>query len=114
MSTKIEAMEPIKVKINWKMAFKVLILWLVSLILLIILIVSSVNILIYYIVSIKNNGWLSPETLKFAIYLVIGTYFFLVLDRKKIYDAFGIKSDLRIITIEETNINTNVSNLSKE
>ena len=98
---KIEALPPIKVRINWKILLKSIFFFLISLILWLILIVSAMNILIYYIKSIWINGWLHPETLKFAIYLIIGTYFFLILDKKKVYDAFNIKKDIPYITIEQ-------------
>lgn len=105
MSEKIKPLPPLKVKIHYSQILRGICYFLLFLLFWLILIVASINVLIYYIYSIKTNGWLNEDTMKYAIYLVIGAYFFLILDKKKIYDVLGIKKDLRYITIEETNIN---------
>lgn len=101
---KIKALPPLLVKVNWKILLKAAFFFLLSLLLWAVLIVCAVNILVYYVISIKENGFLHKETLKFAVYLVIGTYFFLILDKKKVYDAFGIKKGLPYITPEQADL----------
>lgn len=59
--------------------------------LVIILIFASINFILFYILLIKNKGYFDPETIKFSIYLIIGAYFFLILDKKKVREAFNIK-----------------------
>jgi len=84
---KIEALSPVEVEINWKILLKTLLFFLLSLLLWAILLISAVNILIYYIKSIFTKGFLDSDTLKFAVYLAIGTYFCLILDKKKVYEV---------------------------
>lgn len=103
MSDKIKPLPPVKVKINWKQIVGVIIYFIIFIISIVSLLIACANILCYYVFLIKNNGWLNPETIKYSIYIVIGSWFFLILDRKKIYELFGIKRDLPFITIEQVN-----------
>ena len=97
---KIKAESPIKIKFNWGILLKTIILFIISILLWLLLIVSSLIIAIYYFILIFKKGFLDPETIKFSIYIVIGTYFFLILDKEKVYEAFGIKRDIPYITWE--------------
>lgn len=99
----VKARLPVKVKVNWWNWCKLLIFWLLCIVLTIILIGVSANILAYYIYSVLTYGWFHAESLKYAIYLVIGAYAFLIIDRKKIDEALGIKRDLPFITVEQIN-----------
>ena len=83
---KITPKRPIKVSFA-----KPLLMGLLEIMLWLILIITGVNILTYYIYLIMNYGWFDIETVKIAIYLIIGAYFFLVIDKKKIYDLLGVK-----------------------
>ena len=98
---KVQARTPLKVCINWRILLKTIFFFVISVILWLILIAASVNVLCYYIKSIFTNGWSSPETVKYAIYLVIGAYFCLILDKNKIYEALNIKRGLPFITMEQ-------------
>ena len=70
----------------------------------IVLLGCSIVFLINYCNLIKINGIFNEETIKFSIYLIIGAYFFLILDKQKVLDAFGIKKGLSFITIEKAKI----------
>lgn len=96
---KIAPKKPIKGKINWSivcLSFIAVLSWVV-------LILVSVNLLIYYVYSLFNKGFFDSETLKFALYLAIGTYFICILDKKKVREAFGMK-DVNYIPPEEREI----------
>lgn len=74
----------------------------ISIILWIVLIFTGINVLAYYIYSFFTKGSFDQETLKYAIMLCVGSYFCLILDKNKIYDALNIKKDLpRIGQIEK-------------
>ncbi|MBS3147437.1 hypothetical protein J4219_00970 [Candidatus Woesearchaeota archaeon] len=101
MSQKIKALRPVIVNINLGNTIKLWFLAIVSVMLWISLLFASVNVLAYYIYSIKVNGIFNDETLKYAIYIVIGAYFCMILDKKKIEEALGIIKGLPFITIEQ-------------
>ena len=98
---KVEALNPIKEKKNWKEWVKAIGFLIITLALYIVFVISAVAILGYYILSIKNNGLFNAETVRIGIYLIIAAYLFLILDKKKIKDAFGIK-DVPYIPLEQT------------
>ena len=103
MSFHISALKPIEVKINWWNKLKLCFMLLVSTILWLVLFVAGMNLLIRYIILIFSNGFFAEETLKYALLIVIGAYFCLVLDKNKIYDALDIKRDLPFITLKSRN-----------
>jgi len=100
MARKIKSLPPVKVKINFWNKAKLIFLTIISFILWVILFLAGANLLVYYVYSILTRGFLDPETLKYAVYLVIGAYFCMVLDKNKIYEALNVKRDLPFITIE--------------
>lgn len=57
----------------------------------IILLLTGINISAYYVYALFN-GPFDSETLKYALYLVIGSYFALILDKSKIDKVLGIKN----------------------
>lgn len=97
----ITPLPPLKTKINWWNSTKRGFLGIILILLWIILFVSAINILAYFIFSWATKGFFNPETLRYSIYLVVGAYFCLILDKSKIYEAMGIKKDLPFITIEQ-------------
>jgi hypothetical protein len=101
MTDKVKPLPPIKVKINLWNYLKLGFLIFISCILWITLIVTGINLLGYYIKSIIINGFFDPETLKYAVMLVVGAYFFLILDKNKIYEALNVKRGLPFITVEQ-------------
>lgn len=94
---KIKARPPVKVNRNIILLSKAIILFLVEIIVWTILLISVFNVVYYYSNSIKLNGWLDKETFNVSIYLIIGAYFFLILNKKQIYEALGIKTGLPYI-----------------
>lgn len=101
MNQKIKPLPPIKVKINWWNQTKLWFLVIGSFMLWIILLISGLNILVYYVFSANTKGFFDQETLKYAVFLVIGAYFCLILDKNKISEALNVKKDLPFITIEQ-------------
>ena len=73
----------------------------ISFILWIALIVTGLNLIAYYIFNVKTKGFFDQESLKYAVIIIVGTYFSLILDKNKIYEALNIKRDLPFITIEQ-------------
>ena len=55
------------------------------------LIVSGLNIVAYYIYAIREYGFFNPETLDYAIMIVVGSYLCLIIDKDKISKLFKIK-----------------------
>jgi len=101
MSDKIKPLPPVKVKINFGNSFKLYLMIFVSIILWVLLFVTGINLLSHYIITIFREGFYHPETLKYSLVLIVGAYFFLILDKNKIYEALNIKRDLPFITIEQ-------------
>ena len=101
MSKKVNPLPPVRFRINLWNQLKLFLLMGISAILWIILIFTGINLLAYYTYSIFTNGFFDPETLKYSVILIVGAYFCLVLDRKKIYEALNIKLNLPFITIEQ-------------
>lgn len=101
MSEKIEPLPPVKVTVNWVNHIKRIIIGVIFIILGLLLFAAAINILVYTINNIIHKGFFDPESIKFSIYIVIGSYFCLILDKEKIYQALGIKRDLPFITIEQ-------------
>ena len=66
-----------------------------------ILLITSINVFVYYLCCIFTKGFFDEETLKFAIFLIIGTYFFLILDKKKICESLRIKTNMPFINEEK-------------
>ena len=62
----------------------------------IILLLTGINLFSYYLSSIWNNGFFHSETLKYALYLVVGSYFALILDKSKIEKVVGLKKVKKI------------------
>ena len=102
MNVKIKPRTPIKVKLNWWNFIKLGFMLMLSTILWFVLLFACINILTYYISSLINDGFLDSETLKYAVMLVIGSYFCLILDKNKIFESLNIRKDLPFITIEQT------------
>ena len=93
---KLSPKKPIKVGL-----VKPLLMFILEIFLWSILIISAINILSYYIYCILNHGWFNKETIKIAIYLLIGSYYFLIIDKKKIYEMFGIKLNLPFASLNK-------------
>lgn len=98
MSEKIKALPPIK--LNWWNSCMLCFMGLVSIVLWIALIFTGVNVLAYYIYCLVTKGFFDSETLKYAVMVAVGSYFCLILDKNKIYDALNVKKDLSFITID--------------
>jgi len=101
MNEKIKPLSPVRVKINFWNQAKLWFMVIISFILWVTLIVTGLNLLVYYTYSIITKGFFEPEVLKYAVLLVVGAYFCLILDKNKIYDALNVKRDLPFITIEQ-------------
>lgn len=101
MIAKIKPLHAVKVKINIGNSIKLWFMVIVSFILWVTLLVTGVSLLSYYIYCIITKGIFNPETLKYALILIVGAYFCLILDKNKIYDALNIKKNLPFITIEQ-------------
>ena len=101
MSKKIKPLFPAKVRINIWNQLKLVFMIFISIILWLTLIVTGINLLAYYVRSVILNGFFDPESLKYAVILVIGSYFSLILDKNKIHEALDIKRNLPFITIEQ-------------
>ena len=83
--------KPTEGKVSRSQGIKFILVYFLYILLHIVLVVASLNILAYYLSSTIHYGWLNSETVKYALYLVIGSYFFLVVDNKKIRELLGIK-----------------------
>ena len=101
MTGKVKPLVPLKVKINFWNSTKLWFLGLVSVVLWITIIVAGANLLWYYVYTLYTKGFFDQESLKYAVLLAVGTYFCLILDKKKIEEALNIKKDLPFITIEQ-------------
>jgi hypothetical protein len=99
---KVKALAPVKAKGNIRLISKSVALLLVEIIFWAILLIGSFNVVCYYSNSIKLNGWLDKETFNVSIYLIIGAYFFLILNKKQIYEALGIKTGLSYMQSADT------------
>ena len=99
--SKVKPLPPVKIKINLWNKVKLLLMVLISFILWIALVVTGLNLIAYYIFNVKTNGFFDQESLKYAVIIIIGTYFSLILDKNKIYEALNIKRDLPYIAIEQ-------------
>ncbi|MBU0700802.1 hypothetical protein KKE26_05865 [bacterium] len=97
-----QARSPIKVKRNITLVLKTAILFFVDIIFWAILLIASSNVVCYYINSIKLNGWLNKETFGVSLSLIIGTYFFLIVSKKQIYEALGIKTECSYIQMGDS------------
>lgn len=97
MSINIKPLPPKKDESSVKHRIKVACLVIIQCFLWPILFLTSMNIFIYYVYCIFTKGFFHEETLKFAIFLIIGTYFFLILDKKKICESLGIKTNISFI-----------------
>ena len=73
----------------------------ISFILWITLIITGLSLLAYYIYCVATKGFFSEDSMKYAVILVVGAYFCLILDKNKIYEALNVKRDLPFITIEQ-------------
>ncbi len=102
MSDEIKPLPPVKFKINWQNSLKLFFMVLISKVLWVTLIISGLNIFLYYINTILQKGFFDPESLKYAVMISVGSYLCLIIDKNKIYDALKIKTDLKFITIDET------------
>lgn len=97
MTEEVKSLPPKKDKSSWWYRTKVGGLIILDKILWLILLIVSMDILGYYVYCLITKGIFDEETLKYAIFLVIGIYFILILDKKKIYEALGIKNLPQII-----------------
>lgn len=89
--------EPIEEKFNWKNTIGIFFHTFIHVIICFIMFVASIIILSYYILLIWNKGFFDKETIQFSIYMVIGGYFFLMIDKNKIEKILGIKKNLEFI-----------------
>jgi len=96
----ISAQPPIKINFNWKLFFKTVFIWILSAILWILLICGSIIFILNYFRLIYLQGLFDKDVFVYSMYLVIATYFFLILDKEKVYEAFGIKRNIPYITLE--------------
>ncbi|MBI5806240.1 hypothetical protein HZA73_09360 [candidate division TA06 bacterium] len=91
MIKKIKPLPPIKQSINktdWnKLKFYRFLCWVLSSI----LIVSALSIIAHFAFLVFTEGFCSEEAAKYAMYLVAGSYAFLIIDRIKIKQLLGIK-----------------------
>ncbi len=101
MSEEIKPSPPVKVEINWQNSLKLIAMWLLSIVLWLSLIVTGLNIFAYYIHTVLKDGFFNPESLKYAVLVAVGSYFCLIIDKNKIYEALKVKRDLKFITINE-------------
>ena len=99
--SKVKPLPPVKIKINLWNKVKLLLMIFVSFILWIALVVTGLNLFAYYIFNVKTKGFFDQESLKYAVIIIVGAYFCLILDKNKIYEALNIKRDLPFITIEQ-------------
>ena len=102
MSEEIKPLSPVKVEINWLNSLKLICMWILSIVLWLSLIVTGLNIFAYYIHTVLNDGFFNTESLKYAVLVAVGSYFCLIIDKNKIYEALKVKRDLKFITINET------------
>ena len=102
MTEIIKPLPPVKVKINFWNKFKLFSLVISSNILLLLVIGAGVNIIWYYLRSGFTNGFFDPETLKYAVFIVVGGWFYFNLDDKKLCQILNIRRDLPFITLEQT------------
>jgi len=101
MSSKIKALPPVVVKFNILNKVKLIFMAFVSLVLWCAIIVTGISLLSYYIYNVVKNGFFNSESLKYAIIIIVGAYFSLILDKDKIYEALNVKKNLPLITIEQ-------------
>lgn len=99
--SKVKPLPPVKIKINLWNKVKLLLMVFISFMLWIALVVTGLNLFAYYVFNVKTKGFFDQESLKYAVVIIVGAYFCLILDKNKIYDALNIKRDLPFITIEQ-------------
>jgi len=98
---KIETLSPVKFEINLLNYVKLITFGLLSIVLSIALIFTGLNIFAYYVYNIITKGIFDPETLKYGIMVAVGSYFYLIIDKNKIYESLNVKRDLPFITINQ-------------
>ena len=54
------------------------------------LLLASIFILITFFIYVGRYGWFNDKTLLIAVYVVIGSYFFLIVDKAKIEEVLNI------------------------
>jgi len=81
---------PIEVKYNWAYFKRLLYKWIVCVVLTVILFAFSLFLFITYFVYVCRFGWYNENTVRIAVYIVIGSYFFLIVDKKKIEELLGL------------------------
>lgn len=92
MAEEVKPLPPIKSKISIWNKLKLSFISGLSTILFWVLLFVSINVFIYYVKCFIDLGPFNSETLRYALYLIVGCYFFLVLDKSKIYEALNIKN----------------------
>lgn len=97
MPNKIKPLPPIKKAFRTWDKIKLYFLSILNILLWIVIFVTGINLLSYYIHSLVYKGFFDPETLKYSLILIIGAYFFLIIDKDKIYSALNIRRDLNFI-----------------
>jgi len=101
---KIEPLPPTKVKLSLFDKIKLSIMSIISVVLWVVMIGAAINVLLYYLFLINTKGFFSPETITYAVVIAVGSYFCLILDKNKIYEALNIKSNLPYINPKDINI----------
>ena len=83
-------LKPISVELKFKDVEKPLYYFGISKIIWIVFLISSILVLTHYVRLILYKGFFDKEVIDFSIYIIIGSYFFLILDKSKIYEFFNI------------------------
>ncbi len=63
-----------------------------STVLWIILLFGAFHLLLFYKFTIGTYGFFSEQALKICIYLIVGSYFFLILNRNDVKKIFKVKN----------------------
>lgn len=53
--------------------------------------VAAVNLFLYYSYLLLNKGFYDKETVRIAIYIIVGSFFFLVIYKKDVENIFKVK-----------------------
>jgi len=99
MAKKISPQFPIEDKLSRKKSFVSLCLIVVNVVLMGLLFAGSIVLGFYFVVLVWRgfgDGVFSEELIRMSVYMVIGSYFFLVVDRDKVRDILGIKKVERV------------------